>query len=343
MSERLHIVNCAELADSGWTFLKEPLADLPLDWSFFSAVPRTALERWIRRPNLARWRCAWAAASNAAQHPGSVIISHLPRTTLWVSLFCRLRGIEAKHIAFAFNFTELPTGFNRWLMRWAFKRVDRFVVYSTVERSLYADYFGIEPDRLDFLPWVMETPRASEPPFVAGRYICAVGGEGRDYDTLVEAVRGMPDIPTVIVTRSYNAPRAPLPPNVTLFTELRLDDFWNVVKHCRFMVVPLRDNQTNCGHITIVGGLQLGRPIVATASRGIEDYVKSDTNALVVAPSKPADLAAAIGRLWADPLLYGKLQTAIVEGMGSRGSDSAWTDYLRRQFARGVNPRDSLT
>ena len=334
VSARLKVVSCAEIAEPGWTFLQVPLADLPLDWHHFSATPTSWWERRFTRPNLARWRATWSAARCAKQHPGAVIISHLPKTTLWLAIFCRLFSVKAAHIAFAFNFTDLPLGINRALMRWAFSKVDRFVVFSHAERARYAGYFGIDPGRIDFLPWEMDTPRTSEPAFVSGKYICAVGSEGRDYDTLVEAVRHAPQIHTVIVTRAYNAPRGSLPPNVTLHTGLRGPDFWNVVKHAHAVVLPLRDEQTNCGHISLVGALQFGRPIVASESGGIEDYLKDDVNALVVKPGDAPALRLAIERMWDDSALHARLHQTIIGSQSAGRGDSAWTNYFRGHLAR---------
>jgi glycosyltransferase involved in cell wall biosynthesis len=260
----------------------------------------------------------------------------LPKTTLWLAVFCRLLSVKASHIAFAFNFTDLPLGINRVLMRWAFSKVDRFVVFSNAERARYAGYFGIDPGRIDFLPWEMDTPPTSEPAFVGGKYICAVGSEGRDYDTLVEAVRHAPQIHTVIVTRAYNAPRGPLPQNVALHTGLRGPDFWNVVKHAHAVVLPLRDDQTNCGHISLVGALQFGRPIVASESRGNEDYVKNDVNALIVKPSDPPALRHAIERIWNDSALHARLSQEPVAAPNAGRRDSGWTNYFRCHLARAV-------
>lgn len=341
MTSRLEVVNCAEIAESGWTFLKKPLADMPLNWSFFSARPQSVLERLIRRPNLARLRSTFAAAQRAARSPDSIVISHLPKTTMWVGIFSRLLSVKSRHVAFAFNFTTLPAGLELRLMRWAFRSVDRFVVFSNAERLLYAEFFGIDKARIDFLPWVMGIPDSPGPAFIQGKYLCAVGSEGRDYDTFVEAVRRVPDVEAVIVTRAYNAARGPLPKNVTVHTELAGSTFWNVVKHAHFVALPLRDGQTNCGHITLVGALQLGRPIVASRSRGIEDYVQADVNALIVPPGDPQALASQIDRLWNDAGLHHDLASKIAEAQRLRPNESAWADYFRAYFERLLSPSDA--
>lgn len=337
LSTRLRIVNCAEIADPDWTFLEAPLRDLPVDWSFFHAREPSSHSGGRHSMGLARLRATWSAARCAAGNSGAVVISHLPKTTMWLAIFCRLLSVRATHIAFAFNFTRLPTGFYRTLMRWAFKGVDRFVVFSTAERACYAAYFGIDAHRIDFMPWEMPPPTSEGPPIVTGPYICAVGGEGRDYGTLIEAVRHTPDIPLVIVTRSYSIPHGTLPDNVTLFTELRSSDYWNVVQHAHFAVLPLLDDQTNCGHITLVGALLLERPIIASRSVGIDDYVQANVNALIVNPGAPEALRVAIRRLWDEPALRQRLHQTISAAKRESGGESRWAEYFRHLFKESLN------
>lgn len=326
---RLTVVNFAEIAEEGWSFLRDDLADMPLDWSFYSSQPRSFIERVVRRPKLSRITAAWRATTSAKRAEQALIVSHLPLATLWIAICSRLRSMNTKHVAFAFNFTDLPTGLRRGLMRWSFKSVDRFVVFSQAEKRKYADYFGIDPSRIDFLPWTMPAPVASAS-CVEGKYVCAVGGEGRDYATLIESVRPHPRIKTVIVTRSYNMPSGPLPAHVQLFTELSPPAFWSIVRNAHAVILPLRDEETCCGHITLVGALRFARPIVATRSAGIADYVRDGGNALLVPAQDPAALSTAISRIWDDHDLHARLKEAIVSDDGAAASLSVWADYFRR-------------
>lgn len=328
LSTPLRIINCAEIADIHWRFLQEQLPDLDADWVFFSANRRSALEKTIAKPNLARIRACFSAAWAAKRHPNALIISHLPRATLWTAFFCKLLNCNARHLAFSFNFTSLPGGFNKFLMKKLFKSIDRFVVYSRNEIDTYAAYFQIDRARIDFLRWEMDLPASVETPGLPEKYVCSVGGEGRDYQTLMEAARQAPDINFVVVTRHYNIPPSPLPPNVIVLVDVAVENFWSIVKKCRFVVIPLRDEKTNCGHITLVGSLMLGRPIVATRSDGIADYVDDDRNALLVEPQNAVALRQAIEKLWRDEDHYQRLSHAI-STMNQEESLTTWPGYLR--------------
>lgn len=324
----LRIVNNAEIAESHWRFLEGKTEGVTAIWSFQRAHPRNWLERLVRRPNLARLRAAWCSALAARR--AQVLITHLPRTTLWTALMCGLVFSRPRHLAFSFNFTQLPGRATRLLMRLAFRRVDRFVVFSQVERRIYADAFDIDPARIDFLPWAMDVPRSDGPlpPQLPARFACAVGGEGRDYRTLIEAARLMPDVALVIVARPHSLIGLDIPPNVVALSNVDGAVFWAIVARSAFTVVPLLTQDTACGHISIVGSLLLDRPVIATQSSGIADYVVDGENALLVPAGAPSFLAERIRLLWEDPQRCDSLGRHAGERARARHSERVWADYL---------------
>lgn len=285
MSER-RAVNVAEFSGDVAGFVPFPDGFRVTE---ISAQPENALERLVTRPKLSRFRAAWQAIRAAR---GGPIVSHLPRTTLAVAFAQRALHSRSRHLAFAFNFTALPSGRFAGAAWKALDAVDRFVVFSQFEKRLYAEQLGIPAEKLKFLLWAQEPPTvATDPaPFSKGSYISSVGGEGRDYETLLAAARLLPDVQFVLVTRPYNS-AADLPPNVLHFTNLPGDKTWRIVADSMATVVPLLTTETCCGHITIVGSELLGVPVISTHSAATTDY--TDDVALC-APGDPAALAALI-------------------------------------------------
>lgn len=297
-TDRARIVNVAEMAEPGWRFVADALPGM-LDWRFHDARPRNGIERAIRRPRLARYRAALGAALDARD--GDVLLSHMPIMTAAVADMARRIGRRPRHMAVSFNFTELPHGARLDRMRRAFGHVDRFLVYSRAEQLLYPALFDLPADRFAFLHWPMDKPAAGpRPAFLPPLYAVAAGGEARDHATLLAAARMLPHVPLVIATRPGHVARETLPAHVTLLENLSGADFWSTVAHARISLVPLRDGETNCGHITLVGSQLLGSPIVATRSAGIADYVEDGVNASLVAPGDARALAGAIDTLWND-------------------------------------------
>ena len=261
---------------------------------------------------LRRGMAALAARHLVRNHRSgrSIIVSHGPRPALYVELLARPPKDQALHLVFSFNFTDLPTGTRRTLMRKYYSRVDRFVVASTVERELYSDYFQIEADRIDVLLWSIQPPleELSKPAkFGDGPYICALGSQARDYETLIEAMRRLPRIKLVLVASPDSLPQWAIPPNVKVLTNVPLSDAMNVLAHSQFMVLPLRDSRVPCGHVTVVSAMHMGKAILATDSTGLHDYLIRDKNAEFFAPKNPAQLADQIERLSTQPSLLKRM------------------------------------
>ena len=89
------------------------------------------------------------AALYAKRHKAAVFISHGPRIAACAEQFLRKFNFRGKHLAFSFNFTELPHGMKRRMMARSFPTIDRFVVFSTMEKQLYHEALGIPLDKLN--------------------------------------------------------------------------------------------------------------------------------------------------------------------------------------------------
>ncbi len=126
-------------------------------------------------------------------------------------------------------------------MQWQFPRIDQFVVFSTIERSLYHSAFGMPIDRLAFIHWGVNPaqPIPADRPLVAGDYVCAIGGNARDYATLLTAMRAVPEVKLVAVARPHNLAGLSPPPNVEIRANISLGEAMNILAFLCFMALPL--------------------------------------------------------------------------------------------------------
>lgn len=303
----MHFINTSDLAAPSWRFLADVATDRPdLSWETISGQPRNTIEMRIRRPALARWRAGAEAAQSARRHDGPrMLVSHLPLMSAATNVFRRLRAPDVPQIAFAFNFTELPHGLRRRFLDQALSGIEEFVVFSQFERPLYSAELGLDEARIKVLPWAMEppvpgprNPLPEDWPDLG--YISAIGGEGRDYALLAQAMAERPDQRLAVVARPYSIAGIDFPPNVAVFTNLPGAETWRIAKDSRGLVIPLKTETTACGHITIVGAQLLGLPLVVSRSRGVADYVVDGTTAQVVPPGDVAALGHALDMLTAD-------------------------------------------
>lgn len=261
------ITNISDLTDIHAEFVQAPEG---WTWRNFSGLPKTRLERLVRKPRLSRLRAAWTGVSSAGRSP---IISHLPRMTAAVSAAQSIQGNRSRHLAFSFNFTDLPTGADFRRLRRAFERVDQFCVFSEFERQTYPHFFDLPSERFTKLIWTQPPPEVSsaDPKIAVKSYVTAIGGEGRDYDTLIETALKLPGIEFIIITRPNVIVRH-LPKNVRVLTNLGSDIVWRIALDSTCLIIPLKSDRTCCGHITIVSAEQLGIPVISSRSFATREY-----------------------------------------------------------------------
>ena len=249
------------------------------DWLFHNEEPANWLENRITRPRLSRMTGALRCVREANQRRAAAIAAHSQFSTFWISIAQSLMGSKIPLIACSFHFADLPSGIRLRLAGWAFERVNAFIVHSEPERRRYASHFGLPVDRFRLVRWGISpssTLIEHSPPEVEGAYICALGKDGRDYRTLIEAMARLPHLNLVVVARPYNLTGLEIPNNVKILYDIPLARATNILKHCDFMALPLETETTSCGHITLVSAMFCRKAILATRSTGIADYFPPD-------------------------------------------------------------------
>jgi glycosyltransferase involved in cell wall biosynthesis len=305
-------------------------------WTFVDPRPMNFIERTVHRPRIARYRTALQAAWIAKHEQASLIVTHLPRMSGYVGLTTQALRLKTPILSFTFNFTTLPTGILRRTLAEGYKSIERFVVPSTVERELYSEHFGIPFEKIDMLRWGVDRPTVpeGEPRMIDGPYLCALGGEGRDYATLVDAMRRLPNITLVIVARPHNLEGLSLPSNVRAFSNIPTQQAWNILRYAAFSVVPLRDAEVPCGHVTLVATMYMRKALIVTGSRGVSDYVQDGVTGLMSPPRDPDALAQRIQQLWDDPAMATRLGEAADRFVSQHCTVDVTVEYFRN-YLRG--------
>lgn len=333
--ERRPRVVCAANAPHDWRWLDGRL-DASVDWHHTLSGERTWLERTLPRPNLTNIRVGLKAALEARRLKADVVVTHEPRLAFWASTMSWLVGGESRLLAHTFNFTRLPHRLvprrvARAIYAVAFARVDRFVVFSEAEAAIYSRYFDVPRDRFDLVLWGMGVPDVEEgPPFIEGDYVSSVGGNARDYATLMAAARRTPEIRYALVVRPDSLEGIDVPPNVEVHVNLSYARAMNVIRHSRFMVLPLEGAEVPCGHVTMVSAMHLGRAMVVTDSSGVRDYARHEDNALLVPPRDARALGDAVSRLWRSPELTERLAASGQRFASERCSEENVRGHLAR-------------
>lgn len=163
-------------------------------------------------------------------------------------------------------------------------------------KNLYAPY-GIDYD-------FFHKKRVAAPP--AERYILSSGRDiGRDYKTLVEAVKGLP-IRLIVATlpRNLNGVTE-WPSNVTVkqFDQTQMAD---LIKGSAFVVIPTIPESSlvgsDCsGQYALLRSMTCGKAVITSTRSTLREYFTTGQHGLTVKPQDVSDLRNAIMELWNDP------------------------------------------
>lgn len=198
----------------------------------------------------------------------------------------------------------------QFLLRFASKRFDAIITWSSVQRNYAIEELHFPPARV-YLVSRRVDQKFFRPMPGAQDLICSVGHENRDYATLVGALRGL-DIPCHIATehvlmggsvlskRENIRAAIELPPNVSTGT-LSYEDLRKLYARSRFVVVPLLPSDTDNGASTIQEAMAMGKAVICTRTKGQVDIIQDGVSGLFVEPGDVVALREAIVYMWKNP------------------------------------------
>ena len=192
--------------------------------------------------------------------------------------------------------------------------IDTFFVYSKRQGD-FLQSAGVNAERVMLTSFMVDTKffdPASEPAEPRAM-ICSAGLEFRDYETLVEAVRGL-DVEVVIAAaspwskRSTKISDSPLPSNVTT-CRLNLFELRKLYSEAAFVVMPLFDVEFQAGVTTILEAMSMGKAVICSKTLGQTDVLDDDETGVYVPPGDAAAMRAAIVRLLEEPETAARIGT----------------------------------
>ncbi len=184
---------------------------------------------------------------------------------------------------------------------WAFRHGNvRAVVWGQDDGDVFAREYDLPRDRFQFHPYHTTLEGFT---FEEGDdgFIFAGGNNGRDYPTLIAAVRNL-DFPVVIATTNPEIP--PLAeglPHVSV-RGVTPEEFRRLLARCTILLeAHPADFIRTAGHQTLLNAMILGKPIVLADERSAPGYMESGLEGLVVPAGDEAALEEAVHALVADP------------------------------------------
>lgn len=191
------------------------------------------------------------------------------------------------HIVLYGEMYEPNAGLQGWierrLVRLADRAIDRYAVHSSAECDTFAATWNIDCHKMRvshvFYP---DAHRIAVPSDRRrGAHIFAGGNSFRDYNSLIEAARRMPDHQFVISTNRLEG-RADLPPNVAA-KMVGHEQFVELMETAAVVVVPLQLGlRRGAGMMTYLEAMALGKLTIVSDSIAVREYITDGETGLIV-------------------------------------------------------------
>ncbi|MBE0429902.1 MAG: glycosyltransferase family 4 protein [Thermoleophilia bacterium] len=206
-------------------------------------------------------------------------------------------------------------------IRW----IDVFIAASQfVASRLYAR--GIDAGRVEIIPNAVDPDRWSPAKNAgAGDYVLYAGRLTREKgtETMIRALAERPEIPLKVAGTGMNESRCRMlarelgADNIEFLGFRREEEIRRLMQGCRFVVVPSEWYEN--APMSVLEAFACGRPAVGTRMGGIPELVREGETGLLTEAGGEQGLREAVGSLWSDPDLAGR--------MGENARRLAETDY----------------
>lgn len=240
-----------------------------------------------------------------------LILTHTEKVSFPLALILKWFRSSKPHIIVLSRITSVDSKRSKqkiWFLKKTGSSVTRFLIWSSVQRRIAIERFGVPPEKIillkrgiDQLFW--------KPRKVETDMICSAGMEARDYPTLVNALRHL-EVPCHIAA---GASRGDIFKTIETLHEIRHVPQWvtigpksqvdlrSIYARSRFIVIPLLPTDSDNGLTTILEAMAMGKPVICTKAEGQVDIIEDGVTGIYVPQGDPVALRAAIKTLWDDP------------------------------------------
>ncbi len=197
-------------------------------------------------------------------------------------------------------------------MRMIDRAVARYCVYTTAELEDFPRTWGVDPAKMAFTPYYynLSDEELGQVPTSEG-HVFSGGDSLRDYETLLEAAAGLPEVPFHVASARF---RPDAPPRNAAVGRVPHERYIQLIRSASVVVVPMRAGVVRtAGLETFITAMAMGKLIIASDSPGVRDYVDAGRTGLIVPPGDAAALREAIA--WSlDPATSGEAAAVAAAG-----------------------------
>ena len=213
------------------------------------------------------------------------------------------------------------------MMQIADRSVDKYCVWASREIKAYARAFELPEEKFVFVPYHTTLEGRTVETRDDG-YLFAGGDSGRDYETLIRAVTGLPITLHVASMRPESLQRLTTAPNI-VFRRYSPDEFLQMMACCTINIVPLTGGLLHSsGQQTFLNSMWMGKPTIVADPAGACDYIEDGTDGILVEPGVPEALRESILRLLSNP--------GLAQEMGQRAQRKVRAGYSTEDHLRRI-------
>jgi len=269
----------------------------------------TSTKQWCDYLLHALW--GWLTALRVREEPVGFVTA-FPQLAVTVGLIKRVSRSRAPVLAWCYNMGKTYEGLKGRLARFSLRGIDLFVVHSRKEIQTYSEWLGLPPDRFVFVPLSVALIERTKPEDEDNPFVLAMGTANRDYRSLIDALEPL-EYPTIIVAGEHAMAGLHVPKNVQIRSGLTIHECHDLCERARVNVIPVRNQTTASGQVTLLEAMMFGKAIVASRCPGTEDYVQDGVTGVLFPPGDIVALREAIRALWTDSALRQRLGSAARE------------------------------
>jgi glycosyltransferase involved in cell wall biosynthesis len=156
----------------------------------------------------------------------------------------------------------------------------------------------------------------------------SVGRSGRDCALLTRVFAAHGRLLRIVCDAERTLAGGTSAPKVTILRHCYDDDYVSELRGAGVVVVPLAVDDISAGQMVILQAMAYRKPIVATRTPTIDDYLTDGVDALLMSPGGDASLQAALDRLIAEPALATRPREQACAGCEARHSMCAFVQHL---------------
>jgi glycosyltransferase involved in cell wall biosynthesis len=191
--------------------------------------------------------------------------------------------------------------------------VTKFVVWASHELEDYPKAFGIDPSKFEFVHF-WHTLSGYNFKIRDEGYVFAGGNWDRDYKTVIETARKLPEIPFRIgTTRPEQLDGLDIPPNIAV-KGYSHEGFRRAMASSRIVLVPMERGLLHSGgQQTVLNAMYMGKPTIAIGHRWASDLIENNINGYIIDYKDTDSLVEVILTLWDNARIRKKVSQKAIE------------------------------